>query len=216
MGFAMKELIILGTGVHGLEMAEIVERINRVERQWNLLGYIAEERRAEGVGQVLNGYPVLGTAARIADFPEASFVPCNEFHDAIEVAAERFVSIVDPSAFVSRTARMGRGCVIYPSCFVGLNASLGDLVFMLSGAIVNHDDVLEDKVVLCSNVTLAGFVTVEAECYLGQGCNVRQHLRIGRGSLIGMGSVVIEDVLPNSVMIGNPARKLRDRNEKIR
>jgi acetyltransferase-like isoleucine patch superfamily enzyme len=39
---------------------------------------------------------------------------------------------------------------------------------------------------------------------------VRQNLRIGRDSLVGMGSVVIKDVPPSSVMAGNPARKLRD------
>jgi acetyltransferase-like isoleucine patch superfamily enzyme len=37
-------------------------------------------------------------------------------------------------------------------------------------------------------------------------------LRIGRDSLIGMGSVVVSNVPPNSVMVGNPAHKLRDRN----
>mgnify|MGYP001570233007 CR=1 FL=1 len=46
---------------------------------------------------------------------------------------------------------------------------------------------------------------------LGQGCAVRQHLRIGRNSMIGMGAVVIKDVPPNCVMAGNPARKLRDK-----
>ena len=30
------------------------------------------------------------------------------------------------------------------------------------------------------------------------------------GSLIGMGSVVLREVPPNSVMVGDPARKLRD------
>jgi len=36
-------------------------------------------------------------------------------------------------------------------------------------------------------------------------------VRIGRGSLIGMGAVVVKDVVPDSVIIGNPGRKLRDR-----
>jgi acetyltransferase-like isoleucine patch superfamily enzyme len=58
---------------------------------------------------------------------------------------------------------------------------------------------------------LAGEIHVEADCYLGQSCTVRQKLRIGRGSMVGMGAVVIADVEPNSVMVGNPARKLRER-----
>jgi acetyltransferase-like isoleucine patch superfamily enzyme len=48
---------------------------------------------------------------------------------------------------------------------------------------------------------------------LGQSCNVREHLRVGRESLIGMGAVITKNVQPRSVMIGNPARKLRTRNK---
>jgi sugar O-acyltransferase (sialic acid O-acetyltransferase NeuD family) len=135
-------------------------------------------------------------------------VPDNEYKEPICLARERIVNLIDPSAFVSRTARMGAGCVIYPHCFMGLRASLGDFVFMLAGAVINHDDALADLVVVCSGVALAGGVQVEAGCYLGQGCTVRQNLRIGRGSLIGMGAVVAQDGSPGSVMAGNPARVL--------
>ena len=68
------------------------------------------------------------------------------------------------------------------------------------------------RVFSASGVTLDGYVHVEPDCYLGQGCNCRQCVRIGRGSLVGMGAMVTRDVAPNSVMIGNSARKLRDRH----
>jgi acetyltransferase-like isoleucine patch superfamily enzyme len=102
--------------------------------------------------------------------------------------------------------------VIYPHCYIGLNAVISDYSFVLSGSIINHDDRLGDHVTLASGVNLAGDVRVEAHCYLGQSCSVRQYLRIGRNSLIGMGSVVVHDVPANSVMVGNPARRLRDRH----
>jgi len=209
----MEDLIILGTGVHGAEMAQIVERVNALKPTWRLLGLIAPDDEA-GVEEC-RGYPVLGAAAAISRFPDACFVPDNEFRGFPMPPRERLVSLVDPSSFVSHTARIGAGCVIYPNCFVGLNAALGDRVFVLSGCVINHDDYLEGGVVLCSNVTLAGGVHVEAGCYLGQSCTVRQLLRVGRGSLIGMGSVVVKDVPPDSMMAGNPARKLRDREEKV-
>lgn len=205
----MNDLIILGTGVHAAEMAEIVERVNRVSPTWNLLGLLAHRDPAP---EALNGYPVLGPAAALERYPEASLLPVFDWPPSPGVPRERLVSLVDPTSFVSRSAAIGAGSVLYPHCFVGFNARLGERVFCLSGSIINHDDVLEDGVVVASGVTLAGQVHVEADCYLGQGCTVRQHLRIGRGSLIGMGAVVVADVPPNSVIVGNPGRWLRERS----
>ena len=205
-----RQLIILGTGVHGAEMAEIVDRVNAVEPTWELLGYVRPSGEAPAhPGGVLNANPILGAVDVLSDHPDACLVPDNGFPADAKLPAERLVSLIDPSAFVSRTAQLGRGCVVYPGCYVGLNAKLGDRVFMLSGCTVNHDDVIEDRVVMASRATLAGVVHVEEDCYLGQACAVRQHLRIGRGSLIGMGAVVVKDVEPDSVMVGNPARPMR-------
>jgi sugar O-acyltransferase (sialic acid O-acetyltransferase NeuD family) len=199
----LRDLIILGGGVHSAEMVEIVERINYQTRTWNLLGYISPHESQ--VGALRNEYPVLGTADSLSDYPDALFVPDNEWKLALP-PRDRLVSLVDPSVFISRTARIGPGCVIYPNSFIGFNASLGNRTFCLSGCVINHDCVLEDRVVLASSVTLAGSVVVEADCYLGQSCTIRQKLRIGRGSLIGMGAVVIRDVPSGSVIIGNPGR----------
>jgi sugar O-acyltransferase (sialic acid O-acetyltransferase NeuD family) len=205
----VRDLLILGVGVHAAEMAEMVERVNGARPTWNLRGYIAPE--AQPVGEQRNGYPILGTLDRLPDYPDACLVPAFRWPRSLAVPRDRLVSLVDPAAFVSRTAAIGVGCVLYPHCFVGLNARLGDYVFCLSGCVINHDDVLEDRVVVASGVSLAGSVHVEADCYLGQACAVRQEVRIGRGSLIGMGAVVVKDVPPNSVIVGNPGRRLRDR-----
>lgn len=205
----MRDLFILGTDVHAEEMAEIVERVNRAKPTWNLRGYIAPD--PQRVGEMRNGYPIRGTPEILADFPEADLVLAYGWPVSQPIPREQLVSLIDPSVFVSRTAQIGVGCVLFPHSFVGRNARLGDNVFCLSGCVLNHDDVLEDRVTLASGVTLAGGVHVEADCYLGQSCTVRQEVRIGRGSLIGMGAVVVKDVAPNSVIVGNPGRRLRDR-----
>ena len=207
----MRDLIILGGDVHGAEMAEIAERASRAGAPYRLRGFVVAESRAALVGKEINGHPVIGTRDALDRCPDCLVVPDNEYREPIDLPRERIASLIDPSAFVSRSARLGVGCVVYPHCFIGLNASLGDFAFMLANSVVNHDDVLENRVVVCSGVTLAGGVHVEESCYLGQACTVRQNLRIGRGSLIGMGAVVTKDVPPGAVMAGNPARKLRDR-----
>jgi carbonic anhydrase/acetyltransferase-like protein (isoleucine patch superfamily) len=206
----VRELLILGVGVHATEMVEIVERVNRAAPTWNLLGFLSP--RPDPPREVRNGCAVLGSVEQLSRYSDAYLVPDNDWPPSIPLPRARLTSLVDPAAFVSRTAEIGDGCVIYPNCFVGLNARLGDRVFCLSGSVINHDDVLEERVVVASGVSLAGSVHVEADCYLGQACTVRQFVRIGRASLIGMGAVVLRDVPPNSVIVGNPGRRLRDRD----
>jgi sugar O-acyltransferase (sialic acid O-acetyltransferase NeuD family) len=192
-------------------MAEIVAQINARTPTWDLMGFMVPESQAEATGERLScGYEILGSYAELVRYPDAD-VALEYGCGAPDLARDRIVSLIAPTAFVAPSASMGVGCVIYPGCFVGHNVVLGDRVFALSGAIINHDDRLGDDVTVCSNVSLAGFVHVEAGSYLGQACTVRQYVRIGRGSLIGMGAVVLKDVAPNSVMVGNPARRLRDR-----
>jgi sugar O-acyltransferase (sialic acid O-acetyltransferase NeuD family) len=204
----MHDLLILGTGVHAAEMVEIVDRVNCVREAWNLLGCVSNGK--DNPPGELNGCPIFPPSVITGTYASARLVPAYGWPGLTDLPRDRCVSLIDPTVFVSRTAQIGVGCVIYPHCVVGAYARVGDFVFSLSGSVINHHDVIEDRVAIATAVTLAGQVHVEADCYLGQSSTCRQLLRIGRGSLIGMGSVIIKDVPPNSVMVGNPARRLRD------
>jgi len=205
----MRELIVCGTGVHALEVLQIVERLNKAEPTYRLVGLLAEE--AAAVRRSVCDYPVLGTVAEAARFAGAFFVTGYGQRRAATIPRERLISLVDPSCYVHRTARLGAGTVLYPGCFVGANARLGESIFCLSNSVINHDCVLEDFVTLATGACLAGYVHVGTGAYLGQACTVRQNTSIGAGSLVGTGAVVVKDVAPQTVVVGNPARKLRDR-----
>lgn len=204
----MKDLLIISMGHHASEMIEIVDRINHFKETWNLLGFINAD--VKSIDQEKYGYPVLGTLDDLNKFPDAFFAADFFWTKKLDLPFERLATLIDPSAFVSRTAQIGHGCVIYPHCFIGLEAKVGNLVFCLAGSTLNHHNTIEDMVFIGSGVTLAGKVYVEEKCYLGQACTVKQWIRLGKGSIIGMGSVVTKDVEPGVVMAGNPAKILRN------
>lgn len=208
----MEDLILLGIGVHPAELVEIIDRVNAARPRWRLVGFLAApEQKAESD---FCGLPVLGTWREVDRFPDARFLPVavpgqGTLALSLGLPRERFATIIDPSAFVSRTARLGYGCTFYPHCFVGRNARIEDFVFSLSGTIINHDDLVESGVCMASGVNLAGHVHVGRDSYLGAGTLVRQNIRIGAEAFTGMGAVVVKDVPPKTVVAGNPARILR-------
>ncbi len=53
-------------------------------------------------------------------------------------------------------------------------------------------------------------VVIEDDVFIGMNCLVLKGVAIGRGSVIGAGSVVTRDVPPNVIVAGNPARVLRE------
>ena len=50
---------------------------------------------------------------------------------------------------------------------------------------------------------------IEDDVSIGAGSIILPGIKIGKGSMIGAGSVVTKDVPPNTVVAGNPARPIR-------
>ncbi|HHP7230666.1 MAG TPA: gamma carbonic anhydrase family protein, partial [Xenococcaceae cyanobacterium] len=51
---------------------------------------------------------------------------------------------------------------------------------------------------------------IETGCLIGIGAVVLDGVRVGAGSIIGAGCIVTKNVVPRSLMVGVPARKVRD------
>lgn len=56
-----------------------------------------------------------------------------------------------------------------------------------------------------------GGVTIEDDVWIGGGCQVLDGVTIGKGSIIGAGSIVTRDIPPYSIAFGNPAKVHKQR-----
>jgi acetyltransferase-like isoleucine patch superfamily enzyme len=93
-------------------------------------------------------------------------------------------------------------------CVLTAQVTIGCHVVAMPQVTMTHDDVVSDFATLCAAVTLGGSVHIGEAAYLGMASCVRERVIIGAGALIGMGAVVLSDVPPHQVWVGNPAHPL--------
>ncbi|GLW23532.1 acetyltransferase [Microbispora triticiradicis] len=207
-----EDLVLVGAGGFARETAQLALAS---AGRWRLLGFLDDDPARHGT--LVDGLPVLGGVAALPD--HARLVVCTGRPDdyasrlrivaRLGLPAERYATLVHPTAVVSATSRVGPGSVVQAQCVLTASVEVGAHVAVMPHVTLTHDDVVEDFATIASGVRLAGGVRIRRGAYLGAGALVRENRTVGAWSLVGMGSVVTRDVPEGEVWAGNPARYLR-------
>ncbi|MGW5462847.1 acetyltransferase [Streptomyces sp. NPDC003996] len=210
----MTGLLIVGAGGFARETAQAVRDAGQAE----LLGHLDDDAALHGTK--VDGVPVLGGCELVHDLPGARVVICvgnprdyaarARLVRRLDLPADRYATVIHPTAVVSATSRVGPGSVLLAHCVLTAAVRVGAHVAVMPQVVLTHDDVVEDHVTLASGVRLGGGARLARGSYVGSGALVREGTTVGAWSLIGMGSTVLGDVPPGEVWAGNPARRLRE------
>jgi serine O-acetyltransferase len=120
---------------------------------------------------------------------------------------------------VSQLNRFLTGIEIHPAAVIGE----GFFIDHGSGVVIGETAEIGDDVTIYQGVTLGGtgketgkrHPTLRNGVTVGAGAKVLGSITIGENAKIGAGSVVIHDVPPNSTVVGNPGRPVRERGRKV-
>ena len=116
---------------------------------------------------------------------------------------------IDPSAYLSGSAKIGVGIMCGPKVVVNALATIGTGAILNSGSVVEHGCRIGEFAHIAPGAVLAGGVHVGSKAFVGANATVRDGVQIGAGALIGAGAVVVRNVEPNSVVVGVPATPIR-------
>jgi UDP-2-acetamido-3-amino-2,3-dideoxy-glucuronate N-acetyltransferase len=143
-------------------------------------------------------------------------------------------SVVDQGAIIGKgtkiwhfshvmpTARIGEHCNIGQNVFIDNKVEIGrgvkiqNNVSLYNGVIVEDDVFLGPSMVLTNVINPRSFIERKSEfkpTYLRKGCTIGANativcgVEIGAYALVGAGAVIIRDVPPFAMMVGNPARQ---------
>lgn len=111
------------------------------------------------------------------------------------------------------------GVLIEDDVYIGANTcidrgSLGDTIIGKGSKIDNlvhvaHNVIIGENVMIIANSMIAGSVNVGNNSWIAPSASILNQKSIGEGCTVGMGSVVLKDVEPGSVVTGVPSRPLK-------
>jgi len=111
--------------------------------------------------------------------------------------------------------KIGNNSSIGPYCYIGCSGyiEIGDNVMISPRvSIYAENHVFTDvSVPMIDQGVTRSFVIVEDDCWIASHSVILAGVRIGKGSVVGAGSIVTKDVPPYSVVAGNPARVIKSR-----
>lgn len=96
-------------------------------------------------------------------------------------------------------------CTVNRGTLPGTKTVVGNHGNFLAYSHIAHDCTVGDHVIFSNNGTLAGHVHVEDYAVIGGLSGVHQFCRIGRHSIIGGCTKIVQDVPPYMIADGNPA-----------
>lgn len=193
-----RDIIIVGAGGFGREVAWTLERINAVEETWRILGF-ADDDPAKTKG-ALDGYPLLGAIDKAsADYPGAAVfiaIGDNAIREKIyrQLRGHDFPVLIDPSAEVAPTVDIRHGVFIGPRAVVSVGVELGKFVLINARAGVGHDSRLADFSQVCPGATLSGHTTVGAHAFIASNACTCPGISVGAKAKIAAGIPAFKNV----------------------
>lgn len=207
MKFSISQIaMMLGGSVEGDSNAEVWKLCKIEEGEQGGLSFLANskytnyiyETNATAVivsNEFVPEHPIKASLIRVAD-PYLAFANLLKKYNEMQLDKKG----VDPLAFVSPSATIGKDCYIGPFAFVGDNARIGDGVKIYPQTYVGDNSSIGDGTTLFAGVRIYQNIVVGSRCILHSGCVIGADgfgfAPTGDGSyqkIDQIGNVVIED-----------------------
>lgn len=210
----MKNIVIIGAGGVGREVSLIIEKINKLKATWNLIGFIDDN--VNNWNKVINGYPVIGGMDSLEKLPLDTYVviAIANYNAKKKIVNKidnkfKFATIIDPKVWIHDYMTIGEGTIIYEGAILTANIEVGNHVIISPKCGVGHDSIIKDYVSLLWNVNVSGNDVIEEGAMMGSGSTIIQGKKIGKGSIIGAGAVVVDDIDCFTTAVGVPAKAIK-------
>ena len=206
-----------GTGGGG-HVAQIILNLSRVGRPYSLAGYLNDRLPAGSAlpgGNVLCDFDAWPTLDKnllfLAPLHKVGYMQQNCARIiGLGIPGSRWANLIDPLATAADNSKIGLGSFVVAFASVAMNSTVGSHCAVRAGARVGNDVTVGDFVFLGVNSVLCSGCKIESGAHIGPAAAVGNDVRVGRFSVVGLGAVVTRNVPDYAVVVGNPARVIRE------
>jgi sugar O-acyltransferase (sialic acid O-acetyltransferase NeuD family) len=205
-----------GVVIYGVGSAVVVDVETSLERAG--LRVVAAVKNVPGEVYVLDKSALIDASdvppeIKSNPFVVPLFTPANRQKAAREALASGFVqplSLIDPSVAPPQALDYQPGLYVNSGCSLGAASEFDAFVFINRGASLGHHARLGAFASIGPGAVVAGQVRLGRGAVIGAGAVVLPGVTIGDNAVVGAGSVVTKNVPDNCLVLGNPARIVRE------
>lgn len=189
-----KNLLIIGAGGHGRCIAEVAA----LSGEFSQIAFLDDSWLPGGI-QASN---LIGRTEHLAEHTHSfSHVIIGignnnvreKMHSQVLDQGMNLATLIHPKAFISASAQIGKGTVVFPGVVLGPNTRIGDNVIINCNSTVDHDGFVDDL------------------AHIGVGVQLAGSSHIGRGAFIQAGSCAGFNAVAEPYAIFAPGSILKSR-----
>lgn len=209
----MKEkIIIIGAGGHAKVVIDIIE----LQSNYEIIGIIAQEdeKKKELFGyKIYKGDKYLLTfynkgikniAIGIGGYKSNSLR--KKIFNKVQKIGFNIPALIHPKAIVSSTAKIDDGSVIFAGVILNPEVQIRKNSIIATGSSIDHETIIEDHVLVSAGVTVGACTLIKEEVLVALGAKIISGVEIGSKALIASGAVVVNNINPETIVFGVPAR----------
>ncbi len=209
-----KNLIIYGDS----SFSEMVAHYFQTDSEYKVVAYCVDEayRSREEIG----GLPVVAlenieehfSSEEHHIFAAIGYKSVRTHKKLFEKIAQLsfpFASYISSQAMVDIACKVGVNCLILPGVILEPDTVIEENCYINSGAIVCHHSHVKAHSILAAGSLVGGYTTVGESSLLGFNTTVAELLELADETLLGAGSVLLENTDKHTMYVGTPAKVLR-------
>ncbi|MCD4711902.1 MAG: acetyltransferase [Clostridiales bacterium] len=202
------KLIIIGASGHGKVVADIAIKMNK----WQSIAFLDDDESIK----TSMGLEVIGRTADAFTYKDdADFFVAIGNNAVREKLQEKLideelnvVSLIHPSSVIGTDVEISMGTAVMAGVVINSSSKIGKGCIINTSSSLDHDNIIEDYVHISPGVRTAGSIGIGKGTWLGIGSVVSNNVNICSGCKVGAGAVVVKDITESGTYVGVPVRRV--------